>query len=739
VRVAQSRPRLSGEVLGYVLLAIVLVVLLWTNVGDADGFFLDEWFYVHGSQFIWENLPTGLVETIPEWNRGPQRLYSTLLAFIWGPFSPSTAYTLSHLLNVALLVSAIVPAALLARRVIDRPFLRVLAVALGVAVPWLSIGLHLLTENLAFPMFLWAVYAIVCAAEHPSPVRQVAALAAVGALALCRLNLGFVLAVFVVAVAAGEIRRRRAERQEPIRDWLRRAARREAIVIAAIIAALLLAVTGLVNLGAYGGVDLDTALERLFGDGAADTRRTMLTYAGALVVGGFVFPFALGLGVGLAGAAGRAGERLFIPSIVALGSVVAVVGAVSVFTVGAALEDRYVFYVFTPVAILAVAGVEQAHRLRGWLAAGAALALWPLVADYAPPSADAGHFFASPAGAFWSRVVNHRLEGWEQDLFGWMFIEPTGWLIVALGLAAVIAFAGLAPRRPRLVPAVLYAGLALCALAQLASLDYVSDRELRGTPEAPGGLALSDDRDADRETWVDGGVPDGEAVAIQPGRQSVEARWGGTERLSFWNRDIDATVRLAWNGAVAPLPPGYVSVNTRVGADGLARWDARPKWLAAHRDDPRLQFAGTMAAESPVSPYALYETAGSDRALWTSVGLQPDGAVLAREPVTMTLDPAQAGDAGAVMLTLRAADGATEPVRWRIEGGGRPVASERLRPGAIEDVRLPVPPCREGGGCGPVSWKLTATGPSVGLPVPGFGAPGPERPVVLSLISARIG
>ena len=91
-----------------------------------------------------------------------------------------------------LLVSAIVPTALLARRVIDVPALRVLAVALGTVVPWLMIGSHLLTENLAFPLYMWAVYGIVRCAEEPSLARQVGTLGVIAALTLVRLNLGFV-------------------------------------------------------------------------------------------------------------------------------------------------------------------------------------------------------------------------------------------------------------------------------------------------------------------------------------------------------------------------------------------------------------------------------------------------------------------------------------------------------------------------------------------------------------------
>jgi hypothetical protein len=748
LRAARSRRlpaprRPSPEILGYTLLGVALAALLWSHVGDVDGFYLDEWFYVNGSQYIWENLPGGLVETIPEWNRGPQRLYSTLLALTWGPFSPSTAFTLSHILNVLLLVSALLPTALLARRIIDSPLLRVLAVALGVAVPWLMIGSHQLAENLAFPLYLWAVYAIVCTAQQPSPVRQVATLAVIAALTLCRLGLAFVLGVFFVAVIAAELSRRRAERDEPLADWLRRMVRREAIVIAAAIVAavvaLMLSSRGSGSLGAYGHVDFDTAMERLFGAEASETRRVMLTYARSLIVGGFVFPFAIGLGVALAGLSGRAGQRLIVPSAVALSGAAAVIVATSIFTVGAALEERYVFYVYTPIAVLAVAGLTQIHRLRGWLIAGSALTIWPLLAGYSMAGGDAGNFFAAPGGAFWTRIVHHRLVGWEQDLFGWMFIGPTGWLLVAAGLGAMLVFVGLARDRPRLIASVLAAGLALCAVAQVAAMDYGFKQELNGTAEAPGGIALSDDRAADRETWLDDNVPDGESVAIMQGIHTWADRWGGMERLSFWNTAIDATVSTQWYGPVGPVPPGYAVVSTELGPDALVRWSPPPAWLAAPRDDPRVQFPGRLVAGSPVSRYGLYRTTRSDRAKWTSVGLQPDGAMLAETPVAMTLDPASAGGARAVVLSLQAAEGARRAVRWRLARGSREVAAGRLAPGRTREVRVPVPACPAGEACRPVRWTLRASGPSVDLPLPDFGPPGPVRPVMLMLTSVRIG
>jgi hypothetical protein len=732
---ALRRP--SPEVAGYAVIGVVLTVLLWSHVRDVDGFYLDEWVYVHGSQYIWDNLPGGLVETIPEWDRGPQRLYSTLLALMWGPFTPSTAFTVSHLLNVLLVVSAIVPTALLARRTIEAPLLRVLAVALGVVIPWLMIASHLLTENLAFPLFLWAFYGTIRAAEDPSPLRQVGALAAIGALTLCRLALGVVLAVFFVAVITGEVLRRRSEPAEPWRDWLRGALRRQAIPIAAVVMVLPLSVSGLVDLGAYGGVNIDTASERLFGDAAADTRRTMFTYTRGLVVGCLVFPFAIGLGVALAGVFGRAGRRLVVPSVAALSTAVVVIGAASVYTVGASVEERYVFYVYTPIAVLAVAGIPQLQRLRGWLVTGGALTLWPIIVGIAAPSGYSGHFFAAPGGAFWSRVVHHRLVAWEQDLFGWTLIAPTGWLLVAVGLGAMVLFLRLARDRPALAAGVIATGLALCVVAQAAILDYGFKRELNGTPEVPGGIALADDRDADRETWLDSSLPAGARAVIQPGVPSFSDGLS-TERLSFWNKRLDAAVGLSWYPAPTPAPAGYSLVATELGPDGLARWSLRPEWLAAQSDDPRVQFGGKEVARSPVSRFALYRTAPADRAIWTTQGLDGDGAVLDDKAVDMTLDAQAAGDPRAVTITLERAGGATRPARWQIRRAGETVAAGRVRPGQTREVSLRVPPCDASRDCEPLSWTLRGSGSPVWLPFPVFGPPDAVRPVLFTVTAVRL-
>lgn len=743
---AGSRARsIPGELVGYAILAIGLAALLWSRIGDVDGFYLDEWIYVHGAEYMWQHFPGALAGDIPFWDRGAQRLYSALLGPFWGELPASTAFTSTHVLNVLLLVSAIVPTALLARRLVDSAALRVLAVALATVVPWLMIGSHLLTENLAFPLYLWAVYAIVRCAEEPAPARQAAALAAIAALGLCRLNLAFMILVLFLAVIVAEGLRRHDEGDQPLRRWLRGALRREwLVVIAAVVAAaagVVLALRGGSGVsGRYGGLDFESTIERLFGAGAESTWETMATYLRGVVVGSFVFPFAIGCGVALAGVAGRLGRRFVVPSLVALLGMAVVVMVVSTSTVGGSIEERYVFYVYPPIAVLAVAGLGALPRVRWWLVPGSVFAVYLLAKGASAPSGNSGHFFAAPGGAFWSRVVQHRLVGWEDDLLGWLSIDAKGWLLIAAALAAMCVLVAVAARRDRTraMVAVLGAGLALCAVAQALALNYGFKRELYGTAEAPGGIALSPGHDNDRETFLDDrGDPDG-GVSVMPGLISSSAPGGGTEPLQFWNRALDSTVSVAWNGTLVPAPPGYSIYETRLGADGLAEWLTRPRWLAAYRDDPRVQFAGRLAARSPLSRYALYRTGSSERAAWTSAGLQPDGAVVRGAPVDMTLNRAAAGGASTVTVTMRAAPGAERPVAWEVSRAGRSVAAGELRPNRSRELRLPVSACASGERCPPLRWELRASGRATFIPLPVVGPPGAARPVTLFIDAARI-
>ena len=728
------------EIAGYLLIALGLTVLLLLRVRQVDAFYLDEWLYTQGAEHMWANLPFGPIEEIPNWTRGPQRLYTWLLALSWGPLGTSAAFSVSHVMNVLLLVSAVWPAALIARRVVESSVLRVLAVALAVAIPWLVISANLLTENLAFPVFLWTCLAIIVAAERPGPATHAWALAGVVALTLCRLNLAVMFGVLVVVVLVTEVRR---WREEGSRDGhLRAAWRRQGVLAVAVavaaVAALGIFLTGGSSLGAYGEFTDASILDAVWGPKADQTGEAILTYLRSIAIGSFIFPVLLGLGTAFAGVRGRLGQRLVVPSLTALAGLIGVLTAISVWNVAfGTLEERYAFYVYSPLAILAVAGVEHVRRVLPELVAAGAVITLAMAVSLQFVGANSGHFFAAPAGAFWWRVVDHRLRAREEDFLGWLPGAGEGWLIVAVAMIAAVGVALLLAHHTRHVAALLGVGLALCVVGQIAVLDYDYGKLLHGTPEAPGGLAASDDRARDRDDWIDEALPDGAEATIVPAVANPAMPYGDAERQEFWNEALTGIVAIRFAAAAVPAEPGIDVVESVLGPDGLARWEGpRPRWFVAQRDDPRVQFPGRLTAKSRWSSFAIWQAHGQARAIWTAAGLEPDGALLARQPATLTLDRARASGVRTVSLVLRGVDGA-KPVRWRLRrAGSSDVRSGRLPAGAERRVTLRVPPCR--GNCLPAAWRLEARGTPTPQPLPFFGQPPPSRPVMLHVLAARL-
>ena len=720
--------RAPWELVGYVVVTVALALLLWARVRHVNAFYLDEWVYVGAAQTIWHRLPGGLVETIPLWQRGVQRAYSTLLAPFFGLSGRSTAFTAGHVLNVLLLSVAAVPAvALLARRVVTAPLLRVLAVGLAVVLPWTMISAHLLTENLAYPVFLWTSLAIVRAAEEPTIPRQAIAVGAIAGLTLCRVDLGAMAAALVVVSLGGELLRPRKERL--LRSVLRRQAPILVLLVILVIGAIYLLGPGASRLDAYGILNLSAVGDRLFGPESGQARAVAETYVRSLALGTLLLPPVLGFATALAGAAGRLGRTTGVVSLLAVASLVVVVGGVTLATTGAALEERYVFYAVPLLAVLACAGIEHARTLWPWAVVSGAIVGWVVATGPAFPALDSGNFFAAPAGAFWTRVMDHRLLVWERHLFGWAGIAPRGWLLIAGALAALVIALLLARRWLRPVQAVLATGAAVCVVGQATVLWYSLGQELYGTRDIPGGIATGV-----RETFVDAGLPSGGRADVVPG-VLVGEPGGGAERITFWNARVDATVALYWDGTPVPAPPGVGVVVSVLEPDGLAELLGRvDPFVAAEVDDPRVQFSTRLVSRSPVSRFALF-AAPHRRALWTAERLEPDTAVLPGVPVRLTVN--RLAGVRAARVTLQAPTGQQQPVSWRITAGDNAVASGRLHDGASRQVVLRAPTCRRSP-CRPWSWTLTATGPGVPASIPVYGPSLPARPVALFLPAVRL-
>ena len=122
----------------------------------------------------------------------------------WLVHSLASGYVLAKALNVAVMSAAAFPAYALARRLV-RPSYALLAAAMTVAGPVLVYAPYLMSEALAYPVFLLALATIVRAFERPSRWMEAAVVAVSLAAVLTRVQFVVVPVAYLVAVA---VRRR---------------------------------------------------------------------------------------------------------------------------------------------------------------------------------------------------------------------------------------------------------------------------------------------------------------------------------------------------------------------------------------------------------------------------------------------------------------------------------------------------------------------------------------------------
>ncbi len=104
-------------------------------------------------------------------------VYPLLISPAYGVFSSmAEVYRWVRVIDALAMCSVVLPAYLLARRVLKPPSALAVA-ALAVAVPSMAYVGTVMTENVFYPIFVWLMYALVRALERPTPRRQLVVLA----------------------------------------------------------------------------------------------------------------------------------------------------------------------------------------------------------------------------------------------------------------------------------------------------------------------------------------------------------------------------------------------------------------------------------------------------------------------------------------------------------------------------------------------------------------------------------
>jgi hypothetical protein len=596
------------------------------------------------------------------------QLYPLLLAPFFGLLDAPTAVRAGHLLNALLLPSAGVPAFLLARSVSRSRAAGCAAAALTVFTPWLVLTSTLLTENAAYPAFVWAVYLCHRAITRPAPGADALALAGLVLAFLARTQLvvlAVALPVVVIcheaAFAAVTTSRRRLD---AVVAGVRRAIVSHPLLTAAYapaaVAAAALAATG--SLGALVGnysVSLDG---RLFPHGIWSSAAAHLDQ---VVVGVGILPFLLSAAwalFALLRAERKEAHAFGVLFLVLVPLLTIEVASFDLrFTPEDFVQDRYLYYLAPLFAVGSAAMLVE--RTRSLTRIGLVLGLGFLfvwLGAYAAYGEDKVLFWAAPAAAFHPAL---------QQAAGWMSLSPV-WLLRWTTAALILVVVCLIARAPR---AALWMTAALAAFGAFEAV-YVfhrySDPVLTRT-STPVGLAAD---------WIDRAVEGRNSVALVPSPRDAPTSWWDAE---FWNKSVTRLLRVDGGGTNSPFPSEDVSVDF---ARGILGPPPQPsEFLVVSPRETRFQLHAKTVVDAKT--LELVRAQRPYRLTWATRGLTDDGWKPTGTPMKLRVYGGGAGGRRRVVVTLSSSAHAAIPLKFTFEtrsasrrgsvdpGGARPPVS----------------------------------------------------------------
>lgn len=537
----------------------------------------------------------------------------------WLLDSTSTAYGVVKAMNAAFMAAAALPAYFLARRLV-RPSYALLAAAAAVAGPAMLYAPYLMSEALAYPVFLLALATMLRAIERPSQRMELTVVAVSLAAVLTRLQfvvlpLTYLLAVPLSARLCGE----------SIGAALRR--HRLSLGLLVMLGALPL-VTGGAVLGTYSGA---TLLEYDLGATVGWSARTasLLPFAAGLLI----VPGAL-LGLGLR-PRGRAEAAFATLAIASIALVLFEVGLIAAADAGRELE-RYAIYL---VPLLAIAFFVYAERGAPWRRAYVGLALAGAATAWLMPfPARAGTNFTFDAPTF-------SIYG---QLAAWWGHANAATVFAGLPLLAGIVLACVSLRRSFAPLAVGIATIAVLLFSGLVA--YAGDhRTARGTLKQRAG---------DPPDWLDrSGL--GPADYLQLPGGSPYFGW----LLEAWNRDFRRPVHLGAGG------DWFASSKATIGSDGRLLVDgASPstKILVVNDYASAIELDGEVVAR-PRDGLTAYRLPAEPRVRGLAVGLTFDR--WAETLVSYRVWPERPTSSGAYRVTVALPAGARERrVTFTVDG-----------------------------------------------------------------------
>lgn len=611
-------------------LGVLLVAAIAASLGvRITGWALDETIFKQSALHYASGFPDALFSDPTA--RATSRAYPLLLTPLVAWFDGDTAIRTARALNGLLFASAAIPTYLLARRVLHGRWSAVAAGLLAVACPWLTIATALYQENLAYPVFLWALLAMVRAVERRAMTADLAAVVMIALATTVRVQLAFVLAGWVTAVwiiAASEARGRgRARIAGALRGGWRLAPVTQVVVLAGVALMAWRAFEDQFRtdfrkvLGSYSEIRDRPTLSPDVGP-ALLTEVAAFALPGVLIAGGAALAWYF---VTLRDGKSRDHWRFAVVAVAVGGWLWVLTAYVQGGFLADRTEERYYLYTFPLLWIGALAFAQDRAFRAAELVTAAGVLLLVVAAVAFPRGLDPEATFLTPASA----SVDHLL-GRAIDALGLEGMTRRDGALIA-GLGMVVASGWALHRFPRARWIVL---LAVPAATQLGLGAFAFAARAGDVPGVPGATGL----DFRALNWVDRAVDENETVTWLNNQRTPigeSAKWGQLGEL-FWNDAVrawaeDPALRLPRvSSPMDALTLFPLAVDAPTGAVAGAE---RLRWVAQTGDAAFIQMAGRRRAQK--GEYELIEPSSPPRVRWYQRGLDIDGAVIAGRPARL--------------------------------------------------------------------------------------------------------
>jgi hypothetical protein len=591
-------------------LPVLIALVIWLAAGAALGSLTSrvaDWF-VMTDELLYERLAISAVrwgsliphvhrEIVPNLNQ----LYPIMLAWPYRDLSVHDSLHDAHVLNAFVMTSAAVPAFFLARRVTSNSWFAVVVALLSITLPWLVLASFLLTEVIAYPVFLWVMLVSQRALAQPTKGNDGLVLAALALGVLARTQFVVLAGVLLVAIAGLAL----AGSDGSHRTRLQAAARTHIVLVGgyAIVAlfALVLLVSGHNPLGTYKSTATGGVLP-------ANILPQAAAHLAVLALATGLLPFIVGGGWLVSNLTNSATRERHTFAWLATSAIVVLTLEVTSFNLrfgGGVVRERYLFYVAPLLLVALAAGLTD--RLPRW-SIGVPLAI-----------ALVGFFEWHPVS--YSKL---NVDTPASILVNWLLatMNSAGTRLFLAGSAFVVALVYIegALLLSRRVVAVVVVSVLLVALPAETAYAFKRLFAVNGTS----GLPITLDQSV-VFGWVDREITTNSEAMMIPYpvlRSDYWANVGFWWDLEFWNRSVDREGGTP--GMFQSTPPGtFPKIALRFDpTTGRANADF-DSYVAQAVADARFHIAGrqltTERDVSVVFPERPW------RADWTTSGLYPDG------------------------------------------------------------------------------------------------------------------